>query len=154
MALNKLVLLIAAVVILLPAIAMAKDIVVGGDSGWTLDFDYQAWAKDKVFQVGDTLVFKYTPPAHNVYKVDGTGFKDCTKPAKNEALTSGNDRVDLASAGKKWYICGVSDHCDQGMKLNITVMDKSSAVRYEARIISSGIQVFVVAIIAILALMV
>lgn len=52
---NKLVTLIAAVLILLPAIAMAKDIIVGDDGGWTLNFDYQAWAKDKVFQVGDTL---------------------------------------------------------------------------------------------------
>lgn len=55
MASNRLVTLIAVVLILLPAIAMAKDIVVGDDSGWKLDFDYQAWAKDKVFQVGDTL---------------------------------------------------------------------------------------------------
>ncbi|KAL6192554.1 hypothetical protein ACLB2K_033641 [Fragaria x ananassa] len=151
MASNKLVTLIAVVLILLPAVAMAKDIVVGDDSGWKLDFDYQAWAKDKVFQVGDTLVFKYKPPAHNVYKVDGAGFQDCTKPAKNEALTSGNDKVELKTAGNKWYICGVSDHCDQGMKLTINVMEKSSATR---GIILSGIQVFVAAIFAIMAIVV
>lgn len=52
---NKLVTSIAAILILLPAIAMAKDIIVGDNDGWKLNFDYQAWAKDKVFQVGDTL---------------------------------------------------------------------------------------------------
>lgn len=55
MGLNKLVTSIAAVLILLPAITMAKDIIVGDDNGWKLNFDYQAWAKDKVFKVGDTL---------------------------------------------------------------------------------------------------
>ncbi|PRQ41123.1 putative cupredoxin [Rosa chinensis] len=149
MASNKLVTLIAAVLILLPAIAMAKDIVVGDDSGWKLNFDYQVWAKDKVFQVGDTLVFKYKPPTHNVYKVDGAGFKDCTKPAANEALTSGNDKVELKTAGKKWYICGVSDHCDQGMKLTLNVTEKSSAAR---GIIFPRSQVFGVAIFAIVAI--
>lgn len=28
---------------------------VGGPSGWTNNVDYQAWAADKVFHVGDTL---------------------------------------------------------------------------------------------------
>lgn len=39
----------------LPAITMATEYWVGGDKGWTLDVDYQAWAKDKTFKVGDTL---------------------------------------------------------------------------------------------------
>lgn len=94
-------------------------------------------------------VFKYKPPNHNVYKVNGTGFQDCTKPTENEALTSGNDKIPLTAPGNKWYICGVKNHCDQGMKLSITVADKSSAAR---GIIFSGCQVFMVAIFAILAI--
>lgn len=39
----------------LPAITMATDYWVGGEKGWTLDVDYQAWAKDKTFKVGDKL---------------------------------------------------------------------------------------------------
>lgn len=34
---------------------MAKDIVVGDDDGWRLNFDYQAWAQKKEFNVGDKL---------------------------------------------------------------------------------------------------
>ena len=54
MAYNELVIL-AIAAILLPTIAMATDYVVGDDSGWTINYDYQAWAKDKVFHVGDKL---------------------------------------------------------------------------------------------------
>ncbi|KAJ0594516.1 putative cupredoxin, phytocyanin [Helianthus annuus] len=32
----------------------AKEYIVGDENGWKLDFDYQTWAKDKVFYVGDT----------------------------------------------------------------------------------------------------
>ena len=41
--------------ILLPAVAMATEFTVGDDQGWTINFDYEAWAKDKVFHVGDKL---------------------------------------------------------------------------------------------------
>lgn len=54
MASNKL-LMLSVVAICLPAMAMATDYIVGDDSGWTINFDYQAWAKDKVFYVGDKL---------------------------------------------------------------------------------------------------
>lgn len=29
--------------------------IVGDESGWTINFDYQAWAQGKVFHVGDKL---------------------------------------------------------------------------------------------------
>lgn len=45
--------------ILFPTIAMAAEHVVGDDKGWTINFDYQAWAKDKVFRVGDKLGITY-----------------------------------------------------------------------------------------------
>lgn len=34
---------------------LAKDFVVGDDKGWTVNFDYQAWAAGKDFRVGDKL---------------------------------------------------------------------------------------------------
>ena len=41
--------------IVLPAVAMATEFTVGDDQGWTINFNYEAWAKDKVFHVGDKL---------------------------------------------------------------------------------------------------
>ncbi|KAL3499458.1 hypothetical protein ACH5RR_038551 [Cinchona calisaya] len=103
---------------------LAKDIVVGDDSGWKLNFDYQDWANGKEFNVGDNLIFNYPKGAHNVYKVDGNGFQQCTYPNGEDALTSGKDVITLATPGKKWYICGVGNHCESGMKLVINVQQK------------------------------
>ncbi|XP_065852056.1 blue copper protein-like [Euphorbia lathyris] len=109
----------AAIAIILPAVAMATEYVVGDGEGWKVGPNYTQWASGKMFYVGDTLVFQYQAP-HNVYKVDGNGFKDCT-PSQN-LLNSGNDTITLAQPGKKWYICGFSDHCSKGQKLVINVM--------------------------------
>ncbi|KAJ6877281.1 mavicyanin [Populus alba x Populus x berolinensis] len=70
--------------IILPTLTLAAEHIVGDDKGWTVNFNYTTWACGKVFHVGDTLVFKYQPP-HNLYKVDGNGFKNCV--ASGEALT-------------------------------------------------------------------
>ncbi|OMO67922.1 Plastocyanin-like protein [Corchorus capsularis] len=121
MAYNKF-LMIAIVALFLPTISMATTYMVGDSSGWTINFDYQAWAKDKVFYVGDKLVFQYPQGVHNVFKVNGTAFQNCTIPPANQALTSGNDTILLATPGRKWYICGVANHCSAyGQKLAITV---------------------------------
>ena len=56
MAFNRFAILIGIAMILLPSIATATDYIVGESKGWTNSgFDYQAWAKDKMFNVGDTL---------------------------------------------------------------------------------------------------
>lgn len=48
-------------------------------------------------------------------------------PSVNEALTSGYDVITLQTTGRKWYICGVGKHCEQGgMKLFITVLPQST----------------------------
>ena len=46
---------LAVFAIVLPVVAMATEFTVGDDQGWTINFDYEAWAKDKVFRVGDEL---------------------------------------------------------------------------------------------------
>ncbi|MCL7041202.1 hypothetical protein MKW94_007554 [Papaver nudicaule] len=78
------------VMVYFPAISSATKHIVGDNSGWTIKFDYQAWASNKEFYVGDELVFMYPPGAHNVFKVNGTGFKECIKPPINEAFNYWN----------------------------------------------------------------
>lgn len=46
--------ILAIVAISVPSIS-AVEFVVGDEKGWTIKFDYQAWAQDKVFYVGDKL---------------------------------------------------------------------------------------------------
>ncbi|KAK9276452.1 hypothetical protein L1049_005985 [Liquidambar formosana] len=54
MASTQIFFIIATMAVFVPSV-LAKEFVVGDDKGWTNNFDYQAWAKGKVFQVGDTL---------------------------------------------------------------------------------------------------
>ncbi|KAI3924428.1 hypothetical protein MKW98_032629 [Papaver atlanticum] len=138
--------ILAIVAIILPSIASATHHVVGDDKGWNNKFDYAAWAKDKQFYVGDTLSFMYTPGSHNVFKVNGTEFDQCIKPEPKLALATGNDVITLATSGKKWYICGVAQHCAGGQKLFITVQDASSAAN---GIFASGYQIVMIATVAI-----
>ncbi|KAM6556932.1 hypothetical protein CsatB_003951 [Cannabis sativa] len=89
---------LAIIAIFVPLIS-AVEYVVGDEKGWTINFDYQAWAQGKEFHVGDKLA-------------DDTS-----------ALTSGNDVITLTTPGRKWYICGVPQHCQVGnQKLLITVI--------------------------------
>ncbi|KAL0312727.1 UNVERIFIED_CONTAM: Lamin-like protein [Sesamum radiatum] len=113
--------LIAIIIATVTVPAFATDYVVGDNAGWKLGVNYTAWAEGKDFFVGDKLIFKYGQGAHNVQRVNGTAFQQCMVPSALEALTTGNDVITLATPGRKWYICGVGDHCSSGMKLVITV---------------------------------
>lgn len=42
------------VAVFTPAI-LAEEFIVGDETGWTVGFDYQAWAVGKNFQIGDKL---------------------------------------------------------------------------------------------------
>lgn len=75
-------------------------------------------------------VFNYGPEqgTHNVFKVNGTAFKECITPADVQPLTTGHDRILLKTAGRKWYICGVGFHCTAGQRLAITVLEQGASV--------------------------
>lgn len=131
----------------------AKEFMVGDEAGWTIGFDYQAWASGKDFHVRTLgtshvlfnfqlwnlqvllqlfflffAVFKHPKGAHNVYKINTTDFQSCTPPVEAIPFTAGNDKVILATPGPKWYLCGVGEHCDVGnQKLSITVKSKAVA---------------------------
>ncbi|CAN1186158.1 DExH-box ATP-dependent RNA helicase DExH9 [Linum perenne] len=114
-----LLLLVVAVVGVLVPTTLATQYVVGDRDGWNIGVDYRAWAEGKKFFVGDTLVFNYASTTHNVMKVNGTDFKACTKPLNGPPpLTPGKDKIPLLTSGRKWYICGVADHCASASELS------------------------------------
>ncbi|CAN6322337.1 unnamed protein product [Urochloa humidicola] len=130
MASKKMLLLVAATlaaVAFLPAPATATEHWVGDANGWTLQFNYTAWAETKQFKVGDTLVFKYSEPSHTVVEVNGADFKSCNIPENSNVLTTGKDQVTLDEAGRRWFICGVGAHCKSGMKVKINVLSADEA---------------------------
>ena len=46
---------LAIVAVVLPTVAMATQYIVGDEQGWTIDYDYEVWAKGKTFYVGDQI---------------------------------------------------------------------------------------------------
>jgi hypothetical protein len=55
MALSRALFLFALIATIFSTMVVAKDFVVGDEKGWRLGVDYQSWAANKVFRVGDTL---------------------------------------------------------------------------------------------------
>ncbi|XP_060210233.1 blue copper protein-like [Lycium barbarum] len=110
------------VVVMVTAPVMATDHWVGDEQGWKLNFDYKIWAATKEFHVGDRLIFKYKQGAHNVYSADEEAFQSCIARYFVSPLISGNDVITLTTPGKRWFLCGVGKHCENGMKLAINVL--------------------------------
>ncbi|EEF42037.1 basic blue protein [Ricinus communis] len=113
---------IATVVALLCLLTLTKQVraatyTVGGSGGWTFNVD--SWPKGKRFKAGDTLVFNYDSTVHNVVAVNKGSYTSCSAPAGAKVYTSGRDQIKLAK-GQNFFICGISGHCQSGMKIAIT----------------------------------
>ncbi|KQK20739.1 mavicyanin-like [Brachypodium distachyon] len=119
---------IAVAAAILPAPASAEVFKVGDDALWTLGYP-AAWTNGKTFAVGDSLKFVYPAGKHTVVEVTGQGFKECNTNGNLGSWGSGSDTIKLDKTGRRWFICGVGNHCEKGMKLLVTVAganDKSS----------------------------
>ncbi|KAL5058974.1 hypothetical protein RYX36_030578 [Vicia faba] len=122
MAHSRALFLFALIATIFSTIAVAKDFVVGDENGWTLGVDYQVWAANKVFHLGDTLTFNYVAGEDSVVRVNGSDFQSCSVPWAAPVLGSGHDEVVLTTYGRRWYISGFANHCKNGQKLVITVL--------------------------------
>ncbi|KAI5427717.1 blue copper protein [Lathyrus oleraceus] len=122
MALSRALFLFALIATIFSTMAVAKDFVVGDEKGWTVGVDYQVWAANKLFHLGDTLTFKYVAGKDSVVRVNGSDFQSCSVPWAAPVLGSGHDTVVLTTYGRRWYISGFANHCKNGQKLLITVV--------------------------------
>ncbi|KAL3692353.1 hypothetical protein R1sor_006004 [Riccia sorocarpa] len=94
--------------------AAAAVVPVGGNTGWMLGNKFSKLSiKSK-----DQLLFKYPANVHDVVQVSGADYKSCN--ANGQTRRSGYDQISLGP-GTYYFICGVSDHCKQGMKVTVTV---------------------------------
>ena len=73
-------------------------------------------------------MFNYAGGAHNVAEVSAADYASCS--AANALSTdsgSGKSTIALKTAGKHYFICGVTGHCSNGMKLVVNVAAATAA---------------------------
>ncbi|KAA0039078.1 hypothetical protein IC582_013415 [Cucumis melo] len=99
--------------------AHAAVYTVGGAQGWT--FNVASWPKGKRFRAGDTLVFNYSPSAHNVVGVNRLGYSRCTTPRGSKVFQTGKDQIKLVK-GQNFFICSLPGHCQGGMKIAVNAI--------------------------------
>ncbi|KAK1616481.1 hypothetical protein QYE76_021998 [Lolium multiflorum] len=109
------------------SIASAATYNVGEPAGeWGFGINYGSWASSKQFIPGDSIVFKYSPQAHDVLEVSKADYDSCSAASPITTLKTGNDVVALPATGTRYFICGFTGHCTAGMKVAIDVVSASS----------------------------
>ncbi|KAJ8459363.1 hypothetical protein OPV22_032289 [Ensete ventricosum] len=107
--------------------AEAAEYTVGEADGWDTGINYLLWSNKYNFTVGDVLVFKYVQVQHNVYQVTQETYQSCdSNSGVIRTYDSGDDRVTLGEATSYWFICTITGHCQDGMKLAVSVANSSS----------------------------
>uniref|UniRef100_A0A0E0QE49 Phytocyanin domain-containing protein n=1 Tax=Oryza rufipogon TaxID=4529 RepID=A0A0E0QE49_ORYRU len=100
----------------------ATTYTVGAPAGsWDTRTNYAQWVSAVTFRVGDQLVFKYSPAAHDVVEVTKAGYDSCSSSGPVATFNSGDDTVPLTATGTRYFMCGFPGHCAAGMKIAVKV---------------------------------
>ncbi|KAL6134500.1 hypothetical protein ACLB2K_066731 [Fragaria x ananassa] len=104
----------------------ATEFQVGDDFGWQQPGSnnsavYSDWATKNRFHVGDSLSFKYKNDS--VLEVDKWGYYHCDTRNPIIAFDNGKSIMKLDRSGPFYFISGVPDHCKNGQRLVVEVME-------------------------------
>ncbi|KAK8939323.1 Early nodulin-like protein 2 [Platanthera guangdongensis] len=103
---------------------------VGGKEGWRVpdenhpDF-YTIWARNLRFQIGDSILFEYKNDS--VIRVEKRGYYHCNESSDDSAFTDGNTIFLFDKPGFFYFVSGNFDHCKEGQRLMVEVMDSHGA---------------------------
>ncbi|GLT72103.1 hypothetical protein SLA2020_440630 [Shorea laevis] len=111
--------------------AQAREFTVG-NSRWevptTSAQSYNQWAENNRFQIGDSLVFVYSPDKDSVLEVTKDAYDNCGTDTPVTKYTDGHTIVGLNRSGSFYFISGNKDNCLKGEKLIVVVMaDRSNS---------------------------
>ncbi|XP_074274199.1 early nodulin-like protein 15 [Silene latifolia] len=107
----------------------ARNITVGGATGWDLSTNFTDWSSSTLVFVDDSLEFIYTR-AHDVIEVTEANFATCDITSPIAAYYDINGKttvINLPKPGPRYFVCGRSNHCTQGLKLYVQVLDRLQA---------------------------
>ncbi|TVU43438.1 hypothetical protein EJB05_09911 [Eragrostis curvula] len=103
--------------------AAATTYTVGAPDGlWDLQTNYGEWVAARTFHPGDKITFTYSPELHDLVEVSKAGYDACSNANNISAFRTGNDVVTLTAPGTRYFLCGLTGHCDSGMKIRIDVV--------------------------------
>ncbi|KAE8733576.1 Early nodulin-like protein 3 [Hibiscus syriacus] len=88
---------------------------------------YNQWAEKNRFQIGDSLVFTYTPNNDSVLHVTEEAYKNCSVESPLSSYSDGHTVFSLSHSGPYYFISGNKDNCEQNEKLVVVVLaDRSN----------------------------
>ncbi|KAE9608357.1 hypothetical protein Lal_00026042 [Lupinus albus] len=103
---------------------------VGDKLGWVVppggESDYEDWAYNKLFLIGDTLVFYYINETQDVAVVTKEVYEKCETNNTLAVYKSSPTRIILNTTGEYFFTSTYTDHCALGQKLAINVTLNSS----------------------------
>ncbi|KAF4401209.1 hypothetical protein G4B88_014050 [Cannabis sativa] len=97
-----------------------------GDSLWTIPpspYYYSNWSSSHFFKLGDSLAFDFETGRYNVIQVTRQEYESCTSWSPIKIYYEGPAIVPLTQQGVLYFICNLSNYCNLGQKIAITVHD-------------------------------
>ncbi|XP_010466850.1 PREDICTED: uncharacterized protein LOC104746982 [Camelina sativa] len=98
---------------------------VGDSNAWSVPEEsdyYNKWSQDKLFHVGDSLLFLYDKEVNDVLEITGDlEFITCDPTSRVAVHKTGHDLVTLTKPGVHYFISSETGHCAAGLKLRVVV---------------------------------
>ncbi|CAN8258141.1 unnamed protein product [Cochlearia groenlandica] len=96
---------------------------VGDSKGWNMKDEYQSLVRNKVFHVGDSLVFDYDQNVNDVTHVStALDYVSCNSLSPKAIYNTGHDVVTLTEPGHYYFITSNHIQCVNGLKLDVLVV--------------------------------
>ncbi|XWS27886.1 hypothetical protein CRYUN_Cryun25bG0018500 [Craigia yunnanensis] len=106
----------------------AREFVVNwGLHNGTTAKNYDQWAEKNRFQIGDSIVFIYTPNDDSVLHVTAEDYKNCNVESPISKYTDGRTVYPFIQTGPYYFISGNQEHCQKNEKLVVVVLANHSS---------------------------
>ncbi|KAL6979402.1 hypothetical protein U1Q18_021068 [Sarracenia purpurea var. burkii] len=87
---------------------------------------YTYWAKNHIFNIGDSLLFLYPPSQNSVIQVTEQSYNSCNLTDPILYMNDGNSLFNITQAGEFYFTSGAKGHCDKSQKLLLSVSGNGS----------------------------
>ncbi|CAN8275266.1 unnamed protein product [Cochlearia groenlandica] len=105
----------------------AKVYKVGDSNGWTMKDQYRSWVRNKIFHVGDSLIFEYNPNVNDLIHVSGPlDYVSCNSLSPKAVYNTGHDVVTFKEPGSYYFITSNHIQCVNGLKIDVLVIPDPS----------------------------